>query len=288
MSITADAIQKIAGLHSTAAASSETRELTDGLAVVLHNDTSVKSLESLMPFRNRFRGEMQTTSLSAYADYIRNRESETTKCFIDQDYMTARAIFNMWEGAQPGHCDDKATLSLQKTAAFKALTQIDGKKLSQKELAEWLEDWASNITVYQGSRDITSEDDNNLGDLNSPVHITKAINAIRKMTIETARKIESQDGDMNRKLSAMEAVEARTGDIKINSVVFTCKPYNNLDERAFDMRLSTTTGGDSLSLTLRIMKLEAIEEEIAEEFQEKLEASLEDTSVDFYIGSFVA
>ena len=105
------------------------------------------------------------------------------------------------------------------------------------------------------------------------------------MTVESTRKIDSEDGNMNRKMSAMEQVEAKTGDIKISSIEFKCIPFNGLEERTFIMRLSSTTN-DNVNLKLRISQLESEQEALTEEFKDKLEESLSGSDVSFYIGTF--
>jgi hypothetical protein len=56
--------------------------------------------------------------------------------------MTARSVFNIGTLDNPGHADNVASITLKKTAPFRALLQIDGRRLKQKQIAEWLEDWS--------------------------------------------------------------------------------------------------------------------------------------------------
>ena len=66
---------------------------------------------------------------------------------------------------------------------------------------------------------------------------------------------------------------------------FTCEPYLGLDERSFEMRMSTI-GNETL--VLRIKKLEQHEEEMGEEFKDKLQAQFvaDDIEITTFIGSF--
>ncbi|MGY8872179.1 MAG: DUF2303 family protein, partial [Pseudomonadales bacterium] len=145
MSLTEQAITKIVGLSNTGTASETLMAVTEGRAVVLHKENGVTDIENLLPLRSRFRGMMQTTSINANKAYVESRQEECS-CFIDQDNMSASTIFNLWDSGTglPGHCDDKAALTLQKTAAYKSLLNINEQTLSQKALAEWMEDWANN------------------------------------------------------------------------------------------------------------------------------------------------
>ena len=47
------------------------------------------------------------------------------------------------------------------------------------------------------------------------------------------------------------------------TILFTCNPYHGLDDREFVVRVSILTGGDKPKISLRIVKLEANEEDMA-------------------------
>ena len=62
--------------------------------------------------------------------------------------MSAAAILNFGTTDAPGHCDSKATVKLDQTAPYTALLEIVNKRLTQRELAEFIEDWRSFITCW--------------------------------------------------------------------------------------------------------------------------------------------
>ncbi len=63
----------------------------------------------------------------------------------------------------------------------------------------------------------------------------------------------------------MESVEAKTKDIMPVAFEFKCVPFEGLKERPFKLRLSIITG-DRPVLVLRIIQLEAVQEDMANEF----------------------
>ena len=69
---------------------------------------------------------------------------------------------------------------------------------------------------------------------------------------------------------------------------FTCTPYDELSERAIKLRYSVLTGGDVPVLVLRIVQLEKLEEQIAQEFRDLLADKFEETEIQTYIGKFKA
>lgn len=68
---------------------------------------------------------------------------------------------------------------------------------------------------------------------------------------------------------------------------FKCVPYEGLGERRFNLRNSLLTS-DEPCFVLRIVQLEAQEEEIANEFRDLLISKFEGESVETFIGNFKA
>ncbi|MGL4211714.1 MAG: YfdQ family protein, partial [Morganella morganii] len=244
-------------------------------AVVLPGDFNVKSLEHLQEGRYRFRGAMDTTSIADFVKYsLQHGIEEGVSCFIDADEMAAKTIFNIGSIGEPGHADNTAMVSLKKTAPFASLLNVNGRKSGQKELAEWLEDWRDNLMAFDAEGNV--------------IDIKQAINAVRKITIEASRSADHEDSDFGAKRSVMESVEAKSRDIMPAVFQFTCTPYDELSERAIKLRYSVLTGGDVPVLVLRIVQLEKLEEQIAQEFRDLLADKFEETEIQTYIGKFKA
>ena len=77
----------------------------------------------------------------------------------------------------------------------------------------------------------------------------------------------------------MESVEAKTKDIMPVAFEFKCVPFEGLKERPFKLRLSIITG-DRPVLVLRIIQLEAVQEEMANEFRDLLVEKFKDSKVE--------
>lgn len=244
-------------------------------AIVLPNDFKVSSLENLQEGRFRFRGEMKTTSISDFVKYsIKNAVEEGVSCFIDADEMSAETIFNIGTIGEPGHADNTALVKLKQTAPFSALLKIDGVKHRQKELAEWLEDWRDYLMAFDADGNV--------------LDIKQAISAVRRITIESTRSAEHEDHDFSAKRSVLENVEARSKDVMPTAFQFTCTPYDELKERSIKLRYSVLTGGDVPTLVLRIVQLENLEEQIAQEFRNLLCDEFDESDIETFIGKFSA
>ena len=174
---------------------------------------------------------------------------------------------------EPGHADNTATLKLKKTAPFSALLSVNGERNSQKSLAEWIEDWADYLVGFDANGDA--------------IQATKAAAAVRKITIEANQTADFEDNDFSGKRSLMESVEAKTKDIMPVAFEFKCVPFEGLKERPFKLRLSIITG-DRPVLVLRIIQLEAVQEEMANEFRDLLVEKFKDSKVETFIGTFTA
>lgn len=243
---------------------------TDIPTLVTPNQMEVASMEKYMTNPSRYRMAYSTTSIDDFIGYCTEFEKEGATCFVDAESMTAKTIFDLGTIDLPEHKEHKATLSLKKTAAFKALLRSDGEKMSQKAAAEFLEDW----------KDCTSI----LNQNGEAMTMQQAARSLRDLTIESAREVNSQVNDFSESMSAMEKIEAKNQHSLPSAVIFNCVPYLALGDRAFTIRLSIITGGDRPAIGFRIVRIDAIEEEIAIEFKDKLVDAFGHLGLQTYIG----
>src|SRR5690606_13338377 len=142
--------------------------------------------------------------------------------------------------------DDTATLTLKPTAAYTALLAAVGQRLDQQQLAEFLEDWAPNLTACAGDEKLNT---------------AQAITGIRKMTIKATSQRDSTVGDLNHARSAMDEIEARSQETLPTRFEFTTVPFEGLQPATITLRLSVITGSDAPVLKLRWVAEEAQREE---------------------------
>ncbi|SEK36516.1 Uncharacterized conserved protein YfdQ, DUF2303 family [Kosakonia sacchari] len=242
-------------------------------AVALPKDVGVESLERLYASRFRFRGKMETQSIEDFVRYSSAYAAEGTRCFINADNMAAVSVFNLGTLENPGHADNKAVLVLKRTSPYTALLKINGDRNSQKQLAEWLEDWSEYITGFDGDGEV--------------IDAKRAAAAVRKITIDAIRSAEYEDQDFSGKRSVMESIEAKSKDIMPAAFEFKCIPYEGLAEYRIKLRMSILAS-DSPVLVLRITQLETYEEEMASEFRDLLVEKFKDSAVETFIGTFGA
>jgi uncharacterized protein YfdQ (DUF2303 family) len=245
------ALSKAEAVTATAAAISGAIEIGRAVAAV-PNDFEVKDFETYLPTRRRPRGTMATSVLADFAAYAGANAAPGASVFIDKDRMRATAVLNLGTTDQPGHADNLATITLEKSAAFAALLSIaNGQPRKQTDVAEFLEDWAPFIACR------------NEADVIPTGH---AAAAIRNITIEAAKKVTSSEQQLGAARSAFESVQASSGVNLPTQIEFRCEPpYFGLSSRTLGLRLSILTT-DKPMVVLRVVKLEEHQEGMAAEF----------------------
>ena len=218
--------------------------LTSWGATALHEDYKVHDLEHLLPCRRRARGTMSTAYVAPFAQYATAYAEPGAAVFVDAEHMAATAVLDLGTKETPGHTDNRAKLQLTKTAPYAMLLTINGRAQSQQALAEFLEDWGSvaSLIFFAGDDEVTPG---------------KALAAIRRITIENLRKVESEEQQLSANRTAFESVKASSQEPIPTTIYYTCKPFADLEERTFVLRLSILTGEKAPSLVLRIQNLEA-------------------------------
>lgn len=240
--------------------------------LALPDDFKVHDLEAMLPHRRRARGSMQTAYVAPFAQYATAYAAPGATVFVDSEHMAATAVLDLGTTQVPGHADHRAKLQPTKTAAYAALLGINGRAQGQQQLAEFLEDWGSTARLQF----FGAEGEATPG---------KALAAIRRITIENLRKVESEEAQLSANRTAFESVKASSQEPIPTTIYFACKPYADLQERTFVLRLSILTGEKAPMLVLRIQNLEAHTEEMGNELAGLVRAAIGD-ALPVLLGSY--
>lgn len=267
---TLTALQESQSIHQANNAVAVSKDTKD--TVALPSDYKLHDLEQYLPNRRRARGTMATSVLTSFADYSMAHAETGASVFISTDTLKAVTVLNLGTPEAPGHTDNRAWLEMEKTAAYKALTGIaNGSGRSQKDVAEFMEDWQEHVQCFDDAGEIKT---------------SKAIAAIRKITIEAMRKMESEEQSLSASKSAFESVQASSKEPLPTVIYFNCEPYSGLEKRLFVLRLGVLTGESSPKVNLRIVKAEQHQEEMAKELAEKIQALLDGENIPVMLGSY--
>lgn len=271
MSLSKEAIQHIQDAISIPKIQAELNELAPvDPSIIIPSNMKVESLEGLMEFRSSYRLGFDTVSIKDYIQYCKDQEIAGTTCFIDPVNMSSKTIFDLGSIEQAGHQRHKATISLMKLAAYKALLNVESDYLSQKSASDFIEDWQDSISIFTEA-----------GDVMTP---KAASRALRNLTVKAAKEVNSSVGDFEASMSAMEKIEAKDKDKLPSTIDFRCEPYLGFSEVKFTISVSILTGSDIPKYSFRIIRLESKKEEIAEEFRDKLVSDLGE-EIKVYLGS---
>lgn len=231
----------------------------DPSVIALPENFKTHDLESYLPHRRRARGEMLTSSIFSFSEYASTHATEGASVFVDPDAMRAKAVLNLGTSEIPGHADNMAIYAPDKTAAYSALLAITRQPQKQSDMAEFLEDWPDLIECFNDA---------------GPVNIKQATAAVRKITIDSARRIESEEQQLGATRSAFESVQASSKEPLPTTIYFKCTPYADLSERVFVLRLGVLTGEKAPSIVLRVVKAEQHKEEMATELSKLVAEAL--------------
>jgi len=255
--------------------------LSNGLpALLIPKDYKIADIEHLQLGRYRFRGQLSTGFISDFNNYIKARIDDHPReepwfpypVMVNGNNMSAKAFFNLGCESDPGHGDDTAILTLETNPPLISLRDTCGKRLSQLQLAAWLEDWANYLKAENSDGEI--------------IEIKHAINAVRKITIDQARSATSEAGNLAASRSIMESVDANKDKSLPAYFTLKCNPYQGFEPRDFKVELSVITSEDNPQLKLRIVREEDINLEISEEFKDLIEKEFESNQASVYSGAF--
>lgn len=243
-----DTLEALQESHSIQAANNH---ITVSGVAALPEHYKLHDVEKWMGSRRRAIGTMKTSSVEDFAAYVEQHSETGATVFVNAEAMRAVAVLNLGEPDMPGHADNTAEFAPKATAAFTAMLCIaNGQPRSQQDVAEFMEDWPSMVSCY-----------NEEGAIPNP----KAIAAVRKVTIEAMRKMESQEKQLSASRSAFESVQATSTEPLPTLIYFETVPFHGLQSRLFVMRLGVRTGGDKPAITLRVQNMEQHNEDMAKE-----------------------
>jgi len=237
-------------------------------------DDKLYTTEQYQALRSRFRGQFETTSINDFVKHVNKQveANDDVHMFINQESFVAQAIYNYGTKLEPGHCDDTAVLIMKETAAFRALKGVNGVKLSQKQMIEFIEDWNAMLTPYDGEENTFS--------------LAAAVQGIRAITIASKGETTTVVGDLKQKVGSFHEIEAKSETIPAG-FNFSLTPYTGLSRRHFSLRLSVLTTAAEPVLVMRIVGFETEIEDLVGEFKSLL-TDLIDDKVSTYIGVFAA
>lgn len=266
--------QTIEHIESRAAGFKNPIDNTDHKVLFAPTGFEFYPLEKFNTEKDRFTGKFRTSDINDFgAYYDKHNQQSCSTCFVHADDMTAKVIYDLGDQGEPLHGEHTAILTMQKTAAFESLKSITKQKMSQREAAEWLEDWREYLNALDAKGNL--------------VDIKKAILAIRNLTFEETTKTDYSENDYRSTRSAMEEIEIKSENGLPSKIVFKTVPYHGLKEREFVVRIyfSQHPSAKGPEAKFRFVQFEKENEEMADEFKVLLKDKL-GQEANIFVGTF--
>lgn len=240
-------------------------------AVVMPSGRKVESLEHLLPAPVFQRASYTTERLEDFCRYVGAEANDATAVFVEPDGSGAQGIIDFGAHNTPAWKRHKANLQMKHTAEFAACLAIHGKPMSQRNIIEWLEDWAHVASGVNANSEALT--------------VPRMISALRRIDIKAKREVGNEEQNFGAKRTAMEEVEATSGDVAMPDIIkIACQIYPCTRQREITLRLSLLTGEDKPTLKARIIGLETINKEVAEEIELEIATRL-DGKARVFVGS---
>ena len=260
-------------LSAVDAANGSVDSLENGLIIVPESFKQV-DLEKYLPNRRRFRGLFSTTDIEDFNGYAVNEQPDVVFLNTQSDRMSAVAYFDLGDASCPGHAEHTATLFCEPLPAYKAAININGERIKQSQLAEFIEDWMPHLTVLC--------DD----EVQNPL---QAIQAVRNIKITASAAASHSEHHFGAARSAMEEVEAKSTVHKLPThIKFNLVPHTGFDAIDVLFRVSVITDAENPRLVLRWIQQDIQKEAIGDNLKRLIAASIAEAGCPIYNGTFSA
>jgi len=232
----------------------------------------VIDLEKYLKAPVRMRRSFTTQRVDDFCKYVHEeRGADNGVIFIAQNGQSAQAIIDYGTHALPQWGDHKAALQLEKTPEFIALEKVCEKNLTQRDLTNYLEDFAHIITPMI--------DDN-------ATSMAAAIAAVRRVEINQKASATHTEGNFNAARTAMEEVEAKCGAGNLPSgLTLLCPLYHGTSRQSIQTRLSLITGEEKPAFRLRIVARDVLDKAVAEEVENLIRGYFTDAPLRIFTGT---
>lgn len=260
-------------LSAVDAANGSVDSLENGLIMVPESFKQV-DLEKYLPNRRRFRGLFITADIEDFNAYALNKNADAIFINNESERMSAVAYFDLGDASYPGHAEHSAALSCDPLPAYKAALKINGDRLKQTQLAEFIEDWMPHLTVLCND------------EVQNPL---QAIQAVRNIKITASAAASHSEHHFGAARSAMEEVEAKSTVHQLPThIKFNLIPHTGFDPIDVMFRVSVITDAENPRLVLRWMQQDLQQEGIGDNLKQLITEAIGEMGCPIYNGTFRA
>lgn len=240
--------------------------------VAVPDGFTLKSLEENQEQRYKFRGHFTTSFIDQFGDYVADFVMDgDTVCFVSNKSLSATAVIDYGTTEKPLHQLHKATVTLEHTPEYSQLLRVNGERLNQRELMNWIEDNTDFVSVDEMTN-------------------AQFVELVSKVEVKSESGQTSEQEDFAARQSRYEsvAIKAKSDKKLPGRFTYTCCPAEELAERVYEVRLSANTSDSRPYFTLNIISLERHEYNALSEFRDLIDAQFTNCAegnIPIYIGN---
>lgn len=258
--------EAITHLQSIAvAAAGASKEHTDHGFLMVPPGFKTESLDQFMRCTSHFRESFRTDHIQSFIEYLDSNDA--MPCYIDKKGMCAKVIFDAGDIHEPGHRLHQAYLDLTISPLFKSARNMAALHMcSQRDLAEWLEDWRTHLSAESA--------------FGEEIELRKVINAVRNFQVRGKSGSDHSQESLKASKSAFAQIEANNKDHIPEFIIAHGEPYFGLPDIDIAMRLSVrlSTDDEPPMFSLSIVRADHLMNTIAESFAETIRNAIDDGS----------
>lgn len=222
--------------------------------LILPGDLRVHTLEHTMAAPLRKTGTITLNDAESFIAVVVDQQSDNTRLFSTINPPTFTAVFNHHAGAA-GWGDHKAKYNAPLAPEWKAWTSIDGKKLNQVEIAQFIENNLVDVAEPEGA---------------TLLEICRTLEAKKKVTF--ASSIRLSDGNNQFTFSEEVQGSAQQGQLSIPEVFVIGVPvFENGEKWRVDVRLRyRIEEGGRLVMWVELVRPHKVIEEAVKELRARI------------------
>ena len=238
-----------------AAARRTVHTLGDGTpALLLTPDIRIENLEHTLAAPVRKKGSTTLNDAESFVAVVLDQKSDDTRLFSTINPPTFTAVFNH-HAAAAGWGDHKAKYNAPLAPEWKAWTGIDGKKMNQVEIAQFIENNLVDVAEPEGA---------------TLLEICRTLEAKKKVTF--ASSIRLSDGNNQFTFSEEVQGSAQQGQLSIPEVFVIGVPvFENGEKWRVDVRLRyRIEEGGRLVMWVELVRPHKVIEEAVKELRARI------------------
>lgn len=165
--------------------------------ILVPSDCTLQSMERLMPAPVRIQASPEFFDAGGFAVYVNEFKEKGSRVFVDQEEKRYVTVFDCHHKGQPAWGDHSAALVLKESHEWIKFKQLDNKKMSNTDFAEFLEDHLA----YIANEEITGGElltmaQNLKVDLKGDLQVENSLHAgMRKLIIRDDHVMTGKVGD---------------------------------------------------------------------------------------------